>query len=66
MVVHDFHDHCHGPHQKLNGISTLNTQLLEKSGYTLISIPYDEFSHNDKLLKRVQYLEERIKNISGK
>lgn len=63
-MVHDFRDMCQGPHQKFNGITALNLRLLSKAGYHVISVPYNEFSISDKLLKRVQYLEKIIKAIN--
>lgn len=67
MIVHDYHDVCQGAHQKLNGIATLSYKLLEKSGYNVLVVPYHEFNTSDKMLKRVQYLEKKIKAIaSGK
>lgn len=63
-MVHDFRDMCQGSHQYLNGITALNLQLLSKAGYQVISVPYNEFSISDKLLKRVQHLEKIIKAIN--
>lgn len=65
--MHDYHDVCQGGHQKLNGIAALSYKLLEKSGYNVLLVPYNEFNTSDKMLKRVQYLEKKIKAIaSGK
>lgn len=63
LLVHDYHDMCQGPHVSLNGIQTLNMRLLEQEGYTVLSIPYNEFSTSDKLLKRVEYLQKKFKSI---
>lgn len=63
MVAHDFRDICQGSHQDLNGIAALNLRLLAKAGYHTISVPYSEFSICDKLLKRVQYLEQQMKAL---
>lgn len=65
MVI-DFHDVCHGTHRSAGGITNLAFDLLEKSGYYVIPVPYNEFSTSDKLLKRVQYLEAKLKAISSK
>lgn len=64
-MVHDYRDMCQGTHQNLNGITSLNLNLLTKAGYNVISVPYNEFSISDKLLKRVQYLEKKIKEIAS-
>ncbi len=45
------------------GSSVLNSRLLESQGYHVISVPYTEFSTKDKLVRRVQYLEQRVRNI---
>ncbi|XP_020813139.1 protein TBRG4 [Drosophila serrata] len=67
LMVIDFHDICHGTHRSASGVTNLTFDLLEKSGYHVIPIPYNEFSTSDKLLKRVQYLEAKFKAIaSGK
>ena len=62
-MVHDFKDMCQGTHQTLNGIQILAIKLLEKSGYHVLTVPYNEISTSDKLLKRVQYLETKLKAI---
>jgi hypothetical protein len=64
LMVHDYHDFCQGPHQHLSGIAALNSRLLSKAGYAVLSVPYNEFSVNDLLLKRVTYLQKIIKNAS--
>lgn len=68
LLVHDYHDMCQGPHPSLNGVHTLACRLVEKAGYSVLSIPYNEFNTSDKLLKRVEYLQNMFKVIvsSGK
>ncbi|KAH8278588.1 hypothetical protein KR018_005705 [Drosophila ironensis] len=63
LMVIDFHDICHGTHRSASGVTNLTFDLLEKSGYNVIPVPYNEFSTSDKLLKRVQYLEAKFKAI---
>ncbi|XP_053945247.1 FAST kinase domain-containing protein 4 [Anastrepha ludens] len=63
LMVVDFHDICHGTHRSASGITNLTFELLEKSGYKVIPVPYNEFNTSDKLLKRVQYLEAKFKAI---
>ncbi|XP_055523711.1 FAST kinase domain-containing protein 4 [Wyeomyia smithii] len=63
LLVHDYHDMCQGPHPSLNGVQALTCRLLEKSGYSVLSIPYSEFNTSDKLLKRVEYLQKRFKTL---
>uniref|UniRef100_A0A1I8PS97 RAP domain-containing protein n=1 Tax=Stomoxys calcitrans TaxID=35570 RepID=A0A1I8PS97_STOCA len=63
LIVVDYHDICHGSHKSATGITTLSFDLLERSGYKVIPIPYNEFNTSDKLLKRVQYLESKFKAL---
>lgn len=63
-MLHDYHDMCQGIHQSLNGVSNLTVRLLENSNYTVISVPHTECSISEKLLKRVQYLESKLKPIT--
>ncbi|XP_017023677.1 FAST kinase domain-containing protein 4 [Drosophila kikkawai] len=65
LMVIDFHDICHGTHRSASGVTNLTFDLLEKSGYHVIPVPYNEFSTSDKLLKRVQYLEAKFKAIAS-
>ncbi|EDW97994.2 FAST kinase domain-containing protein 4 [Drosophila yakuba] len=65
LMVIDFHDICHGTHRCASGVTNLTFDLLEKSGYHVIPVPYNEFSTSDKLLKRVQYLESKFKAIAS-
>uniref|UniRef100_U5EU15 RAP domain-containing protein n=1 Tax=Corethrella appendiculata TaxID=1370023 RepID=U5EU15_9DIPT len=63
IMVQDFHDMCHGTHETINGLQNLSIKLLEKSNYHVLTVPYTEFNTSDKLLKRVQYLEKKLKEI---
>lgn len=60
----DFHDMCQGVHNQPNGVTALAFRLLEQKGYRVLTVPYNEFSTSDKLLKRVQYLESKMKRIA--
>lgn len=64
-MVLDFHDMSQGAHQQPNGLTALAFQLLEHQGYHVLQVPYNEFSTSDKLLKRVQYLEGKLKRIAS-
>ncbi|EDS39100.1 cell cycle progression [Culex quinquefasciatus] len=57
------HDMCQGPHTALNGVQSLACRLLRAAGYSVLSVPYHEFSTADKLLKRVEYLQKAFKAI---
>lgn len=60
MIVLDFHDMCKSQHDP-NGISAFAINLLQKIGYSVIVIPYTEFSTSDKVLTLVQYLDAKLK-----
>lgn len=62
-MVLDFHDMCQGAHQQTNGLTALAFKLLEQRGYQILTVPYNEFNTSDKLLKRVQYVEGKLKRI---
>lgn len=63
IQVHDYHDMCQGPNPAINGVNALASRLLTKMGYSVLSIPYNEFNTSDKLLKRVGYLQKKFKDI---
>lgn len=46
-----------------NGYAAIAIKLLEKNGYHVLLVPHSEFSTSDKVLKRVQYVDEKLKNI---
>lgn len=62
-MVLDYHDMCKGLTSDPNGFSALAFKLLQKTGYNVLQIPHNEFSTSDKVLKRVQYLDSKLKNI---
>lgn len=64
ILVLDYHDLCQGNNQSiLNGVSALAVKLLEKNNYKVVTVPHTEFNTSDKLLKRVQYLESKLKKV---
>lgn len=63
FMIFDFHDLCKGKTNDPNGYNTLAIKLLTKNGYRVLNIPHNEFSTSDKLLKRVQYLDTKLKEI---
>ncbi|XP_037025722.1 FAST kinase domain-containing protein 4 isoform X2 [Bradysia coprophila] len=66
MMIRDFHDLCQGVHQHLSGPAALSHKLLEQAGYKVVMIPYNECSTSDKMIKRVQYLQDKLKRITSK
>lgn len=65
ILVLDFHDMCQGVHQQPNGLAAMAHKLLEQRGYNILTVPYNEFSTSDKLLKRVQYLEGKLRRLAN-
>src|SRR5438874_13604774 len=47
------------------GNTTLNKRILESANLVVVSVQYTEFGHGEKLVKRVQYLDQKIKAISN-
>lgn len=62
VLVYDYHDYCRGQ-DDLIGSTYLYTQLLKARGYNLVTIPYKNFSIQDTIDKRVNYLTQCIKNV---
>lgn len=77
MMTMDYHDYCQAPGvgavsdaegqggklREKSGIADFTFRLLERSGYRILEVPYSEFGVNEKLLRRVQCLEARLKKI---
>lgn len=59
IMVHDYHDYCRGQ-TDLVGSRYLYTQLLKARGYDLVTISYENFSIQDKVNKRIDYLKQRL------
>ncbi|XP_063705926.1 FAST kinase domain-containing protein 4 [Culicoides brevitarsis] len=66
FMVQEFNEMCQGTEICPSGITNLSTTLLEKTGRHVVSLPYNEFSVSEKLLKRVQYIDEKLKVILNK
>lgn len=64
-MMHDYHDYCRGKNDLLGSVY-LYTQLLKARGYDLLTISYENFSIQDKLEKRMNYLKECMKNVQEK
>lgn len=58
-MIHDYHDYCRGQ-TDLIGSAYLYTELLKARGYNLITISYENFSIQDKVDKRINYLKQRL------
>lgn len=70
MMTMDYHDYCQSKtatdvsQREKSGIAEFTFRLLERSGYRILEVPYSEFGVNEKLLRRVQFLEGRLKQIN--
>lgn len=62
IMVHDYHDYCRGQNDLIGPIY-LYTQLLKARGYNLITISYENFSMQDKIKKRVNYLKKCMDGV---
>ncbi|KAK2575695.1 hypothetical protein KPH14_012085 [Odynerus spinipes] len=63
IMVHDYHDYSRGK-EELLGVIQFYNKILTAKGYKVLNISYHNFSVNDKLVKRVHYLNEQIKSLS--
>lgn len=64
IMVLDYHDICHGISQQgSTGMVALSSRLLASAGFRVLPVPYTEFNTSEKLLKRAQYLEKKLKEI---
>ncbi|CAL8114890.1 unnamed protein product [Orchesella dallaii] len=48
------------------GQALLNVRMLEAQNFLVVTVPYTEFGTNEKLIRRVQYLEQKLKTVSQK
>ena len=61
MVV-DYKDQCLGS-LNLTGTQSFRERLLTLSGYKVVKVSYLEFNPTDKMVKKVQLLQQLIKNV---
>jgi hypothetical protein len=62
VMGYDYHNMCRGKVEP-TGANVLACNLLEAQNYTVLNIPYTEFKITDKLVHRVQYLENKLKYV---
>ncbi|KAK0164512.1 hypothetical protein PV328_003132 [Microctonus aethiopoides] len=62
IIANYYHDYCIGE-QHLLGPVLLHYRLLQAQGYRLLDISHQDFHTDDKLLKRITYINDRIKSI---
>jgi len=65
VVVTGYSAHVLGKSKELTGQTAFGLRLLALEGFVPVSIPYAEFSYSEKLVRRVQYLEQKIKNFKS-
>ncbi|ODM90760.1 Protein TBRG4 [Orchesella cincta] len=65
IVVEGYPVMCLGLKQP-TGQALLNTRMLEAQNFLVVTVPYTEFGSSEKLIRRVQYLEQKLKAISQK
>ncbi|KYQ57603.1 Protein TBRG4 [Trachymyrmex zeteki] len=62
IMMHGYHDYCIGEND-LVGSQYLYTQLLKARGYEIIQISYENFSVQDNVKKRINYLKQCMNSI---
>ncbi|KAG5317729.1 FAKD4 protein, partial [Pseudoatta argentina] len=62
IMMHDYHDYCIGQND-LIGSQYLYTQLLKARGYEIITLSYENFSVQDNVKKRINYLKQCMNRI---
>ncbi|XP_024890910.1 FAST kinase domain-containing protein 4 [Temnothorax curvispinosus] len=62
IMVHDYRDYCIGQND-LVGSTYLYTQLLKARGYNLIQLSYENFSVQDNIKKRINYLKQCMNSV---
>ncbi|EGI57960.1 PREDICTED: protein TBRG4 [Acromyrmex echinatior] len=62
IMMYDYHDYCIGQND-LVGSQYLYTQLLKARGYEIITLSYENFSAQDNVKKRINYLKQCMNRI---
>lgn len=62
-MMTNYHDLCRGCSDQPTGITALIHELVKKLGYKLLCVPYNEFNPKEKLITRVQYLNQKFKML---
>ena len=61
MMVMDYKDHCLGSPHPI-GSQAFRERLLTLSAYKVIKVSFLEFNPNEKMVKKVQILQQLIKS----
>lgn len=62
-MICGYHDMCRGCLNQPTGLYSLILRLIKNSGYKVLSIPYTEYNPREKLIARIHYLTEKLKEI---
>ncbi|XP_046824937.1 FAST kinase domain-containing protein 4 [Vespa crabro] len=62
IMVNSYHDYSRGEEDIL-GIVNFYNNILNAQGYKVLNVPYQNFSVNDILLKRIKYLNDQINSV---
>lgn len=65
IMVLDYHDYCIGQNDLVGSIY-LYTQLLKARGYEIITVSYENFSVQDNIKKRIEYLKQCMNSVQEK
>lgn len=64
-LVLGYFDLCHGAELVPTGPVALSQRILEARGYKVLIVPYTAFPPNRRLIEKVQFLEEKIKDLAA-
>ncbi|KDR07530.1 protein TBRG4 [Zootermopsis nevadensis] len=62
ILARDYRDMCRGSPEP-NGVAALSAKLLECAGYRVLCVPHTKYNPREKLLQRVQYLDQHLKSL---
>ncbi|XP_063216644.1 FAST kinase domain-containing protein 4 [Bacillus rossius redtenbacheri] len=62
IVALGYHDLCRGAPGEQSGFSALAARLLCGKGYKVLAVPHTDFSPHEKLVRRVQYLDQQLRS----
>lgn len=59
-----YFDMCQGTELVPDGASALYQRILEAKGYKVLMVPYTEFVPSKRLIEKVQFLDQKIKELA--
>lgn len=60
-----YFDMCQGTELVPDGSAALHQSILEAKGYKVLMVPYTEFGPNRRLIEKVQFLDQKIKQLAA-